>query len=73
MKKLDAVKEILRSGGRSLVQGALSYIWGKSETMIPIPGFKSICQVEENAKAMEFGAFSRDMVEEIECLLTGEE
>jgi aryl-alcohol dehydrogenase-like predicted oxidoreductase len=41
--------------------------------MIPIPGFKCICQVEENAKAMEFGAFSRDIVEEIECLLTGEE
>jgi aryl-alcohol dehydrogenase-like predicted oxidoreductase len=73
LKKLDCVKEILQSGGRSLVQGALSYIWGKSETMIPIPGFKCICQVEENAKAMEFGAFSRDIVEEIECLLTGEE
>jgi|SRR5690554_102577 len=72
LNKLDSVKEILRSDGRSLVQGALSYIWGKSDTMIPIPGFKSVRQAEENAKAMEFGPFSTDIVKEIDSILSAE-
>jgi len=72
LNKLDSVKEILSSEGRSLVQGALSYIWGKSDTMIPIPGFKNIRQAEENAKAMEFGPFSRDIVKEIDSILSEE-
>jgi len=69
LEKLDKVREILTSNGRTLAQGALAYLWAKSEKTIPIPGFTSIKQVEENAKAMEFGPLKKNEVEEIETII----
>ena len=69
LDKLEAIKEILRSGGRTPVQGALAYIWGKSGRTIPIPGFKTVQQVEENAGAMEFGPLTPGQIEEIDELI----
>jgi len=69
LKKLDAVREILTSNGRTLTQGALAWIWGRSSCTIPIPGFKTTKQVEENAKAMDFGPLSQDQMNEIEKIL----
>lgn len=48
LKKMEAVREILTSGGRSLPQGALAWLWASSEQAIPIPGFRTVTQVEEN-------------------------
>jgi aryl-alcohol dehydrogenase-like predicted oxidoreductase len=42
--------ELTRSG-RSLVEGALRWILDRSRRTIPIPGFKTVAQVEENAAA----------------------
>ncbi len=69
LTKLDAVREILSSEGRNLVQGALAYLWGKSEKTIPIPGFKNVKQAEENARAMEFGPLTEERVAEIDSML----
>ncbi len=69
MQKLDAVREILTSGGRTLVQGSIAWIWGKSSSTIPIPGFKNVAQIEQNAKAMEFGPLSSEQMTEIDELL----
>lgn len=69
LDKLEAIKEILRSNGRTLVQGALAYIWGKSDRTIPIPGFKTVKQVEENVGAMEFGPLTPEQIKEIESLI----
>jgi aryl-alcohol dehydrogenase-like predicted oxidoreductase len=69
LSQLDAIREILTSNGRSLVQGALAWIWGRSEKTIPIPGFKTVAQVEENARAMELGPLSPDQMQEIDRLL----
>ena len=67
--QLDAIHEILTSHGRSLVQGALAWIWARSEKTIPIPGFKTVAKVEENAKAMELGPLTPDQVQEIDTIL----
>lgn len=69
LKKLGAVREILTSDGRTLAQGALAWIWARSERTIPIPGFKTVKQVEENAGAMEFGPLSADQMREIDEVL----
>jgi len=69
LKKLDAIREILTSGGRILAQGALAWIWGRSEKTIPIPGFKTVRQVEENATAMQFGSLNAEQMREIDALL----
>ena len=55
LEKVDALREVLTTGGRTLVQGALAWIWGRSERTIPIPGFKTVKQAEENVRALEFG------------------
>jgi aryl-alcohol dehydrogenase-like predicted oxidoreductase len=52
-----------------MAQGALAWIWAHSERTIPIPGFKNVAQVIENAKAMEFGPLSMEQMKEIEMLL----
>ncbi|MCI0609923.1 MAG: aldo/keto reductase [Anaerolineae bacterium] len=69
LNQLDAIREILTSDGRTLVQGALAWIWSRSEKTIPIPGFKTVAQVEENAKAMQFGPLTDNQMKEIDSLL----
>ena len=67
--RLDAIREILRSGGRSLVQGAIGWLWAKSPQNIPIPGFKNTAQAEENAKAIAYGPLTPAQMDEIDSLL----
>jgi aryl-alcohol dehydrogenase-like predicted oxidoreductase len=69
LEKLESVKEILSSNGRTLTQGALAWLWGRSPKTIPIPGFRTVKQVEENAKALEFGPLTGDQMKEIETIL----
>ncbi len=69
LEALEAVREILTSKGRSLAQGSLAWIWARSPNTIPIPGFKTVAQVEENAKAMEFGPLTADQMAEIDKIL----
>jgi aryl-alcohol dehydrogenase-like predicted oxidoreductase len=69
LDKLAAIREILTSGGRTLAQGALAWLWGRSEKMIPIPGFRTVAQVEENAAAMQFGPLTAEQMREIDQLL----
>jgi aryl-alcohol dehydrogenase-like predicted oxidoreductase len=69
LKRLEAIREILTSGGRTLAQGALAWIWGASERTVPIPGFKTVKQVQENAGAMQFGPLTPDQMNEIDRIL----
>ena len=69
LDKVDAVREVLTSGGRTLVQGALAWLWGRSEQTIPIPGFKTVAQIEENVAAMEFGPLTAEQMQEIDRVL----
>lgn len=69
LKALDSVREILTSNGRTPVQGALAWIWGRSTSTIPVPGFKTVKQAEENARAMEFGPLTQDQMKEIDRIL----
>jgi aryl-alcohol dehydrogenase-like predicted oxidoreductase len=69
LEKLDALREILTSDGRTLAQGALAWIWARSARTIPIPGIRNVAQATENANAMHFGALSDDQMRQIEQLL----
>jgi len=69
LKQREAVVEILTSDGRTLAQGALAWLWARSPKTVPIPGFRTIAQVEENCAAMQFGALSDDSMQEIEEIL----
>jgi aryl-alcohol dehydrogenase-like predicted oxidoreductase len=67
--KRDAVREILTSKGRSVAQGALAWNWARSEKTLPIPGFRTVAQVQENAGAMQFGPLTTEQMNEINKLL----
>ncbi|HEU0297163.1 MAG TPA: aldo/keto reductase [Anaerolineales bacterium] len=69
LDQLDKIREILTSNGRTLVQGALAWIWARSEKTIPIPGFKTVAQVEENARAMQLGPLTSEQMKEIDKVL----
>ncbi|MBN1580315.1 MAG: aldo/keto reductase [Anaerolineae bacterium] len=69
LDKVNAVREILTSDGRTLVQGALGWLWARSEKTIPIPGFRTVTQIEENCAAMSFGPLDADQMRQIETLL----
>lgn len=66
---LEEMREILTSDGRTLAQAALGWIWAQNEQLVPIPGFKNVKQVEENARAMEFGPLSNNQVSKIRKIL----
>jgi aryl-alcohol dehydrogenase-like predicted oxidoreductase len=69
LSRVEAVREILRSGGRTLAQGALAYLWARSPRTIPIPGCRTVAQVEENAGALEYGPLTQDQLAEVEKVL----
>ena len=68
LDRLAAIRESLTADGRTLVQGALGWIWARSDRTIPIPGFKTVAQAEENAGALAFGPLPADRMQEIEAL-----
>jgi len=69
LAQVDALRDILTSGGRTMAQGAIAWIWARSPRTIPIPGFKTVAQVEENAGAMEFGPLSDEQMQQVDALL----
>jgi len=69
LERLEAIRAVLTSGGRTLAQGALAWLWGRSPVTVPIPGFKTVAQVQENAAAMDFGPLNTDQMAEIDRLL----
>lgn len=69
MDKLDLLKEVLTSDGRTLAQGSLAWIWAKSKNTIPTPGMRTVKQAIENAKAMEFGPLTESQLSQVEEIM----
>ncbi len=69
LKQLEIIRELLCTGGRSLAQGALAWLWATHHSLVPIPGFKTVAQVEENAGAMQFGELPQTTMLEIDQVL----
>jgi aryl-alcohol dehydrogenase-like predicted oxidoreductase len=58
LRQVEALKDVLTSGGHTLAQAALAYILALDDRMVPIPGFKGVKQVEENAAVLDKGPLS---------------
>ena len=69
LTKMEAVRDILTSENRTLAQGALAWLWGRSEKTIPIPGFRNEAQITENAGALAKGDLTQDQMDEIAQIL----
>lgn len=69
LQTVEALREVLTSGGRTMAQGALAWIWAHDANMVPIPGFKNVKQATENAKAMAFGPLTAAELRQIDEIL----
>jgi aryl-alcohol dehydrogenase-like predicted oxidoreductase len=67
--RVDALREILTSDGRTPAQGALAWLWARSPRTIPIPGFRSVAQAEQNAGAIAKGPLTAGQLVEIDRVL----
>jgi aryl-alcohol dehydrogenase-like predicted oxidoreductase len=73
LKLVDELRDILTSNGRTMAQGALAYIWALDERMVPIPGFKSVKQVTENAGALQYGPLTESQVKDVQAIVANHE
>jgi aryl-alcohol dehydrogenase-like predicted oxidoreductase len=73
LQKLERMRSVLTRDGRTLAQAALGWLWARSDKTIPIPGFKTVAQVEENAGALRHDPLSNGQMQEIAALLSGAE
>ncbi|NEA32877.1 aldo/keto reductase [Streptomyces sp. SID13031] len=69
LRRLEAVRELLTTDGRSLTQGALAYLWALDPVIIPLPGARTPEQVTEHAAAVAFGPLADSARDEIDVLL----
>jgi aryl-alcohol dehydrogenase-like predicted oxidoreductase len=70
LEKLQNIRDVLTSDGRTLAQGALGWLWARSEKTVPIPGFKTVEQIEENVGALDFGPLDGEQMRQIDELLS---
>jgi aryl-alcohol dehydrogenase-like predicted oxidoreductase len=70
LEKLRNIRDVLTSDGRTPAQGALSWLWARSEKTVPIPGFKTVEQIEENVGALGFGPLDAQQMRQLDELLS---
>jgi aryl-alcohol dehydrogenase-like predicted oxidoreductase len=68
LETVRAMGRVLTRDGRSYVQGALGWIWARSPRTVPVPGFRTVEQVEEDAGALRLGPLSEEQMQEIRRL-----
>jgi aryl-alcohol dehydrogenase-like predicted oxidoreductase len=69
VRRIQAIRDVLTSGGRTMAQGALAWLWARSPQMVPIPGIRTVSQAAENAGALAFGPMSDAEFAQIESIL----
>jgi aryl-alcohol dehydrogenase-like predicted oxidoreductase len=69
LARRDAVREILTSDGRTVAQGAIAWNWARSPRTVPLPGCRTVAQVEENAGALRYGPLTPEQMHVIADLL----
>jgi aryl-alcohol dehydrogenase-like predicted oxidoreductase len=67
--RLNTVRDLLTIDGRSLIQGALGYLWALDPATIPLPGIRTPAQAEENAATLQLGPLPTAAANQITDLL----
>jgi aryl-alcohol dehydrogenase-like predicted oxidoreductase len=67
---VEQLRDVLTSDGRTLAQAALGALWARSERCLPIPGFKTVEQVRENAGALRYGPLSPEQMRAVADIVT---
>ena len=67
--QLEAIRELLTSGGRTVGQGALCWLLGKSPSLLPVPGARTVEQIQENAAAAALGPLPSTVMNDIDLVI----
>ncbi|SFS16368.1 aldo/keto reductase [Yoonia litorea] len=73
LRMLDTVRELLMVDGRTLAQGAICWLWARGAMNLPIPGARTVEQIEELAGALRFGPLSNATMAEVEAVMERED
>ncbi len=66
---LDALRDLLQTDGRTLSQGALCWLMAKSPRNIPLPGARTVAQIQDNAGALDHGPLPSEVMAQIEAVM----
>lgn len=69
LARIEAVRAVLTSGGRTLAGGALGWVRARGRRTVPIPGFRTVAQVEEDLAAAARSPLTAAELAEIDRLL----
>jgi aryl-alcohol dehydrogenase-like predicted oxidoreductase len=69
LTRMDAIRQVLTGGGRTLAQGALGWVLARSPRTVPIPGVRTVAQAEQNAAVLRHGPLTPAEMNEIARLL----
>lgn len=72
LSRLETVRDLLTTGGRSLAQGAIGWLWAKGDMILPVPGARTVEQIEGLAEALALGALPEQVMAQIEALIEPE-
>ena len=67
--RLAAIRDELCTGGRTLVQGALAYVWARSHRAIALGGIRTPEQAKEQAGALAHGPLTSAQIARIDALV----
>jgi aryl-alcohol dehydrogenase-like predicted oxidoreductase len=63
--RVEALRPLLTVEGRTLAQASLAWNWARSPAAIPVPGFKTVKHVEDNAAAIAFGPLTEAQMAQV--------
>jgi aryl-alcohol dehydrogenase-like predicted oxidoreductase len=69
LAQVEQLRDIFTRDGRSMPQGALAWILTRSPLTVPIPGFKTVRQVEENVGALDYGLLTSSQMRQVEAVM----
>jgi aryl-alcohol dehydrogenase-like predicted oxidoreductase len=69
LDRVAAIRDVLTGDGRTLAQGALGWILARHGATVPIPGCRTVAQVEDNAGVLAVGPLAPAAMAEIAGLL----
>lgn len=65
LDRAESLRTILTREGRAYVQGAIAWIRASTNRAVPVPGFRTVAQVEELAGSMRHRAVRQEDLEAV--------
>ncbi len=65
----DRLRDLVTTGGRTPAQGALAWLWARNPRVLPVPGFRTVEQVQDLCGALAKGPLDATVMTKVETTL----